>query len=107
MANVIQPIPMERRRSRRWSVDLNLEGWLELNDVEGAHIPLKFMNFGPGGIGVILYASTPPDSNHCGKLITQAHGGGCQSKPVCCRSLRAHPRDPGLWWAGYSFESDV
>jgi hypothetical protein len=94
----------DRRLSARWPVGLRLEGWIEPDSYEGPAIPITLIDFGPGGVGVILQASSAPDLGHCGQLITQSHGGGCSSKPVCCRSLRAHPLIPELWCAGYSFE---
>lgn len=94
----------DRRESARWPVDWHLEGWIELDDVEGPAIPLVLIDFGPGGIGVVLHASHSLRTDQCGKLIIQSHGSGCSAKPVCCRSLRIHPLAEDLQCAGFSFE---
>lgn len=95
----------ERRRSTRWSVDWNLEGWLQLDDAEDQAIPLILVDFGPGGVGAVLQASHPLRPGQQGQLILQAHGGGCHCRPVRCQSVRTHPVAEDLRCAGFAFES--
>lgn len=94
----------ERRSSPRWSVDWSLEGWVEIDGEVGPRIPLILVDYGPGGVGVIFNASHPLGPGQRGKLIMQSHGGGCKSRPICCRSVRNHPMEVDLRIAGLSFE---
>lgn len=96
----------DRRLSARWIANCCLDGWFARDYLTGNAIPLVVIDFAPGGVGVILYASASLQEGQWGDLITQSHGRGCHHRPVCCRNLRPHPFAAELQLAGFSFESN-
>lgn len=93
-----------RRDSQRWPVELPLDGWLELDDDASAPIPVVLMDLSSGGVAVVLRSGSPVRTGQRGRLITQAHGGGCGARPVRCCWLRLQD---DLLTVGLAFEPDA
>jgi hypothetical protein len=93
--------PAERRAAERWPVDWPLEGWLQLEEGDGALIPVKLANLSCSGTAVVLEGDHGLRTGQRGRLITQAHGAGCGERAVRCCWLRS---EEGLQTAGLIFE---
>ncbi|MEB3185640.1 MAG: PilZ domain-containing protein [Cyanobacteriota bacterium] len=91
-----------RRASERWPIDLPLEGWLAVDAGPSEPIPVELVDLSSGGVAVLLGAEPALQPGQRGRLITQAHGGGCGSRAVRCCWQRSQ-----LWLqvAGLAFES--
>ncbi|MEB3351527.1 MAG: PilZ domain-containing protein [Cyanobacteriota bacterium] len=91
-----------RRASERWPIELPLEGWLDLEEGPSEPIPVELVDLSSGGVAVALGAEPALQPGQRGRLITQAHGGGCGSRAVRCCWQRSQ-----LWLqvVGLAFES--
>lgn len=94
----------EQRASQRWPVELPLDGWLDLQDGRDEPIPVLLMDLSSGGVAVVLNDGPQLQPGQRGRLITQAHGGGCGTRPVRCCWLRQQDR---LLMVGLAFEGDA
>lgn len=102
----------ERRAFERGPVALPLEGWLQLQgDREGEGssdglppIPVDLVDLSSGGVQVRLGARHSVRAGQRGRLITQAHGGGCGYRSVRCCWQRPHPQHPQLQCLGLAFD---
>jgi hypothetical protein len=80
-----------------------MDGWLGLKGDPRPPFPVILVEVGADGVGVVLGLEHSLLPGQQGDLTTQAHGAGCQHRPVYCRQRQVCLRANTLQYAALSF----
>ncbi len=86
-----------------WPLKCAMDGWLHLDDASQPPFPVILVAFDCGGVGVVLGMEHPVQPGQRADLTTQAHGAGCQHRPVRCRQQLSYHQQMTLQYAALRF----
>jgi hypothetical protein len=89
-----------------WAMGYPQEGWLQLDQIDNAAVPVDLFAFSSRGVGIILKSDVGLQQGAYSLLMTPAHGAGISHRPVRCCWHRPDPQDPDRQYAGLCFEAN-
>jgi hypothetical protein len=86
-----------------WPLKSAMDGWLNLDQGLQEPFPVILVSFDCAGVGVVLGMEHAVHAGQLADLTTQAHGAGCQHRPVRCSQRTDYFQKMTLQYVALSF----